>query len=140
MAVLPFRNIGHSDDSYFGEGITEDIITGLSRSRSLYVVSRNSTLRYSESNVDIREIANDLDVRYVLDGSVRRQSNRLRINAELIQADASEPCGRSASTARTTIFSIFRIESFQASSVQSSRSSGRWRRVSRQTHRKSRRL
>ena len=88
LAVLPFRNIGHSDDSYFGEGMTEDIITGLSRSRSLYVVSRNSTLRYRERNVDIREIANDLDVRYVLDGSVRRQSNRLRINAELIQADA----------------------------------------------------
>ncbi len=88
LAVLPFRNIGHSDDSYFGEGMTEDIITGLSRSRSLYVVSRNSTLRYRERNVDIREIANDLDVRYVLDGSVRRQSNRLRINAELIQVDA----------------------------------------------------
>ena len=85
LAVLPFRTIGGADgDSYFGEGITEDIITGLSRSRSLYVVARNSTLRYRDrAKKDLRQTALELDVRYVLDGSVRRQGTHLRINADL---------------------------------------------------------
>ena len=76
IAVLPFRNIGGTEaDSYFGEGITEDIITGLSRNRSLYVIARNSTLRYRDRSKDLRQIAGELDVRYVLDGSVRRHGN-----------------------------------------------------------------
>ena len=84
LAVLPFRTIsGTDDDSYFGEGITDDIITGLSRNRSLYVIARNSTLRYRERDKDLRQIASELDVRYVLDGSVQRQGTRLRINTEL---------------------------------------------------------
>ena len=86
LAVMPFRMMGGAqDDEYFGEGITEDIITGLSRSRSLYVISRNSTLRYRDRSKDLREIAAELDVRYILDGSVRRQAAKLRINAELIE-------------------------------------------------------
>ena len=69
FAVLPFRTIGGAkDDGYFGEGITEDIITGLSSSRSLYVVARNSTLRYRDREKDLRQTALELDVRYVLDG------------------------------------------------------------------------
>jgi adenylate cyclase len=92
IAVLPFRNIGEADgDSYFGEGITEDIITGLSRSRSLYVIARTSTLRYRERDKDIRQIASELDVRYVLDGSVRRRETSLRINSELIDIAANRP-------------------------------------------------
>jgi TolB-like protein/class 3 adenylate cyclase len=90
IAVLPFRNIGGTeDDSYFGEGITEDIITGLSRSRSFYVIARNSTLRYRNQDRDTRRIASELGVRYLLDGSVRRQASRLRINAELIDVAAN---------------------------------------------------
>ena len=90
VAVLPFRNIGGAnEESYFGEGMTEDIITGLSRSRSLYVIARNSTLRYRDRAKDIRETAVELDVRYVLDGSVRRQGSRLRINAELMDVAAN---------------------------------------------------
>lgn len=90
IAVMPFRTIGGTpDDSYFGEGITEDIITGLSRSRSMYVIARNSTLRYRDRLKDLRDIASELDVRYVLDGSVRRQAARLRINAELIDIAAN---------------------------------------------------
>jgi TolB-like protein/Tfp pilus assembly protein PilF len=90
LAVLPFRTIGGTDDdTYFGDGITEDIISGLSRSRSLYVIARNSTLRYRDRTKDLRQIASELDVRYVLDGSVRRQATRLRINAELIDAVAN---------------------------------------------------
>jgi TolB-like protein/class 3 adenylate cyclase len=84
IAVLPFRTIsGTDEDSYFGEGITEDIITGLSRSRSFFVIARSSTLRYRDRGKDLRQIANELDVRYVLDGSVRRQAASLRINSEL---------------------------------------------------------
>ncbi len=84
LAVLPFRTIrGTEDESYYGEGITDEIITGLSRNRSLYVIARNSTLRYRERDKDLRQIATELDVRYVLDGSVQRQGTRLRINTEL---------------------------------------------------------
>ncbi|MCP3398040.1 adenylate/guanylate cyclase domain-containing protein [Bradyrhizobium sp. CCGB20] len=84
LAVLPFRTIsGTDDDSYYGEGITDSIITGLSRNRSLYVIARNSTLRYSAGGKDLRQIASELDVRYLLDGSVQRQGTRLRINTEL---------------------------------------------------------
>jgi adenylate cyclase len=84
LAVLPFRTIsGTDDDSYYGEGITDEIITGLSKNRALYVIARNSTLRYREHDKDLRQIASELDVRYVLDGSVQRQGTRLRINAKL---------------------------------------------------------
>ncbi|MGZ5180236.1 MAG: adenylate/guanylate cyclase domain-containing protein [Ramlibacter sp.] len=92
VAVLPFRNrSAGSDDAYFGEGITDDIITGLSRSRSLYVIARNSTLRYSnrEGDSDLRQIAAELDVRYVVDGSVWRQQDRLRIKVELVDVSGN---------------------------------------------------
>jgi adenylate cyclase len=92
LAVLPFRNIGErEDDSYFGEGITEDIITGLSRSRSFYVIARTSTLRYRDRSKDLRQIAGELDVRYILDGSVRRRESVLRINSELIDVTTNRP-------------------------------------------------
>lgn len=90
MAVLPFRNIGGTqDDSYFGDGITEDIITGLSRSRCFYVIARTSALRYRDRGKDLRQIASELDVRYILDGSVRRRATGLRINAELVDVVAN---------------------------------------------------
>ena len=85
VAVLPFRTIGGSEeDSYFGEGITDEIITGLSRSRGLYVIARSSTLRYRERTKELRQIASELDIRYILDGSVHRQQTRLRIKCELL--------------------------------------------------------
>ncbi len=85
VAVLPFRNVGgNGDDAYFGEGITDEIITGLSRSRSMYVIARNSTLRYRDRDHDLAQIAGELDVRYVLDGSVWRQGARLRIKVSLM--------------------------------------------------------
>jgi TolB-like protein len=87
IAVLPFRNMsGNPDENYFGEGITEDIITALSRTRSLFVIARNSTLRYLDRHADTRQIASELGVRYILEGSVRRQALRLRISSELIDA------------------------------------------------------
>ena len=88
VAVLPFRTLGGdaAADAYFGEGITEDIINAMSRSHSFYVISRNSTLRYRDVQVDLREVAKDLGVRYLLQGSVRRIAPRLRITCELIDA------------------------------------------------------
>ena len=71
---------GTEDDRYFGDGITDEIISGLSRSRGLYVIARNSTLRYRDRTTDLRQIASELDVRYILDGTVQRQKARLRIN------------------------------------------------------------
>jgi len=87
VAVLPFRNLGgNPEEGYFGEGITEDIINGLARSHSLYVIARNSTLRYRDQLMDAREIAAELGVRYIVQGSIRRQASRLRISSELVDA------------------------------------------------------
>ena len=91
IAVLPFRNLGgNSQEDYFGEGITEDIITALSRTGSLSVIARNSTLRYRDRHAASREIAAELGVRYLVEGSVRRQASRLRISSELIDASRNE--------------------------------------------------
>ena len=85
IAILPFRNSGgRPGEDYFGEGITEDIITALSRTRSLFVIARNSTLRYRDRRADLGQVANELGVRYVLDGSVRRLATQLRISSQLV--------------------------------------------------------
>src|SRR5262245_35768658 len=87
IAMLPFRNLsGNPEQGYFGEGITEEIITELARNRSLLVISRHSTLGYADRQADPRQISSELGVRYILDGTVQRQANRLRITAELIDA------------------------------------------------------
>jgi adenylate cyclase len=88
MAVLPFQNLsGDPNDRYFGEGITEEIIDGFARSRSLLVIARLSTLPYRDRRTDAKQIAQELGVRYILDGTVRRQKSRLRISADLIDAN-----------------------------------------------------
>ena len=87
IAVLPFANMsGDADQQYFSDGITEDIITELSRSRSLFVIARNSSFQYRDKAVDVRRIARDLGVRYIVEGSVRKFGNRVRITAQLIDA------------------------------------------------------
>ena len=87
IAMLPFRNLsGNPEEGYFGEGITEEILTELARNRSLLVISRHSTLSYADRHADPRQISAELGVRYILDGTVQRQANRLRITAELIDA------------------------------------------------------
>ncbi|MEX0859636.1 MAG: adenylate/guanylate cyclase domain-containing protein, partial [Cucumibacter sp.] len=84
-AVLPFQNIsGDPEQEYFADGIVEDIITALSRFRSLTVVARNSSFVYKGRAVDVRQVSTELGVRYVLEGSVRRAGNRLRITAQLV--------------------------------------------------------
>jgi TolB-like protein/DNA-binding winged helix-turn-helix (wHTH) protein len=87
IAVLPLVNLsGDPDQEHFADGITEDLITGLSRIRWLFVIARNSTFQYKGKCPDIRQVGRELGVRYVLEGSVRRQGKRLRINAQLIDA------------------------------------------------------
>src|SRR6185312_6043962 len=87
IAVLPFTNMSEDpDQEHFADGMTEDLITGLSRIRWLFVIARNSTFVYKGRAIDIREVASKLGVRYVLEGSVRRAGQRLRISAQLIDA------------------------------------------------------
>ncbi len=85
LAVLPFAT-DSADDRYFGDGMTEEIIALLSANRSLFVIARNSTLRYSNSTATPGEIAAELGVRYLLTGSVRHAGKRLRIMAQLLEA------------------------------------------------------
>ncbi len=87
IAVLPFTNM--SDDpaqEYFADGMTEDLITDLSKISGLFVIARNSTFAYKGKTVKVRQVAEDLGVRYVLEGSVRRAGEQVRINAQLIDA------------------------------------------------------
>ena len=91
IVVLPFREQAAAPgDSYFGEGIVDDIIHGLSGLKELFVISRGSTLGYRDAAVDVRAIGRDLGVRDVLHGGIRRGGNRLRIRTELCQAEAGE--------------------------------------------------
>ena len=85
IAVLPFDNMsGDPDQAYFADGITEDIITALSRSSLLFIIARNTTFTYKGENVDVKRVAHELGVRYVLEGSVRKAGNRIRVTAQLI--------------------------------------------------------
>ena len=88
IAVLPFDNMsGDAEQGYFADGITEDIITALSKISKLRVIARNSTFAYKGQARDLRRIARELGVLYVLEGSIRRGGDRLRITAQLIDAD-----------------------------------------------------
>jgi len=85
IAVLPFVNMsGDPDQEYFSDAITEDIITALSRSAILFVIARNSSFSYRGKSMDIRRVSKELGVRYILEGSVRKSGNRLRVTAQLI--------------------------------------------------------
>ena len=87
IAVLPFTNLsGDPDQDYFADGLTEDLITGLAHIRWLFVIARNSTFVYKSRPVSVSQVSRELGVRYVLEGSVRRGGNRLRISAQLIDA------------------------------------------------------
>jgi TolB-like protein len=87
IAVLPFANMsGDPEQEYFADGIVEEIITGLSRMRRLFVIARNSSFTYKGRAVDVRQVGRDLGVRYVLEGSVRKAENRVRITGQLVDA------------------------------------------------------
>jgi TolB-like protein len=87
IAVLPFTNMsGDPEQEYFADGLTEDLITDLSKVPSFFVIARNSSFYYKGKSVDVRQIAREMGVRYILEGSARRSSGRVRINAQLIDA------------------------------------------------------
>jgi TolB-like protein/Tfp pilus assembly protein PilF len=92
IAVLPFDNLsGEPEHEYFGDGMAEDIIAGLSRFRWLFVIARNSSFTYKGRPVDVRQLAHELGVRYVLEGSIRKGGDRVRVTAQLIDALAGNP-------------------------------------------------
>ncbi len=87
IAVLPFQNMsGDPEQEYFADGLTEDIITGLSRQRWFFVIARNSSFTFKGEAVDVRRVASQLGVRYVLEGSVRKVADRVRVTGQLIDA------------------------------------------------------
>ncbi|HYM31932.1 MAG TPA: adenylate/guanylate cyclase domain-containing protein [Candidatus Cybelea sp.] len=89
IAVLPFQNMsGDPEQEYFADGIAEEIITALSRFRQLFVIARNSSFTYKGRAVDVKQVARELGVRYVLEGSVRKSANRIRITGQLIDASS----------------------------------------------------
>src|SRR6185436_10954914 len=88
IAVLAFTNMsGDSEQEYFSDGIADDIITELSRVRWLFVIARNSSFAYRGNAIDVKQIGRELGIRYVLEGSVRRGGNRVRVNTQLIDAE-----------------------------------------------------
>lgn len=91
IAVLPFVNLSNDpEQEAFADGLTEDLITDLSRASGLFVIARNSTFAYKGKAMDVRAIAEELGVRYLLEGSARRAAGRVRINAQLVDAKSGE--------------------------------------------------
>ena len=85
IAVLPFDNVsGDPEQAYFSDGITEDIITGLSKISSLFVIARNSSFKYRTPPIDVKQVSRELGVRYILEGSVRKAGDRVRVTAQLV--------------------------------------------------------
>jgi adenylate cyclase len=91
IAVLPFANMsGDPEQEFFADGIAEDIITALSRYPSLFVIARNSCFTYKGRPVDVKQVGRELGVRYVLEGSLRKSGNRIRVTAQLVEADTGK--------------------------------------------------
>jgi TolB-like protein len=120
IAVLPFANLsGDPEQEYFADGMVEEIITALSRIRWLFVIARNSSFIYKGQAVDVKQVGQELGVRYVLEGSVRKAGGRVRIPAQLIET--ARISGPTALMARWKTCSICRTKSRSASPVLSSR-------------------
>ncbi len=89
IAVLPFVNLsGDPEQNYFADGIVEDVITALSRNRAFFVIARNSSFTYKGRAVDTKHVARELGVRYILEGSVRKSGNRVRVTGQFIEAES----------------------------------------------------
>ena len=88
IVVLPFTNLSNDPaQDYFADGITENLATDLSRIRNSFVIARNTAFTFKGKSIDAKEIGKELGVRYVLEGSVQRDQNRVRVNAQLIDAE-----------------------------------------------------
>jgi len=91
IAILPFANLSNdSEQEFFSDGIADDLITELSRNRSLFVIARNSSFTYRGRSIDLKHVARELRVRYLVEGSVRRDAKRVRINAQLIDTESGQ--------------------------------------------------
>jgi len=116
IAVLPFSNLsGDPQQEYFADGVVEDIIAELSRLRWLFVIARNSSFVYKGKSVDIKQVGRELGVRYVLEGSVRKSSERLRIASQLI--DTATGVSLSANRFEGTLGDVFELEDRVTESV-----------------------
>jgi TolB-like protein len=101
IVVLPFANLsGDPEQDYFVDGVTENLTTDLSRVGGSFVIGRHTAFTYKNKAVDLKEVGRDLNVDYVLEGSVQRGGNRLRVNAQLVDAETARICGRIDSTSR----------------------------------------
>lgn len=91
IAVLPFTNMSiDPEQEYFCDGITEEIITGLATVPQLFIIARNSSFTYKGKHVKVQQVSEELGVKYILEGSVRKSSNRVRISAQLINAKTGD--------------------------------------------------
>ena len=109
IAVLPFQNLSADpDQEYFADGVVEDITMALSRFHWLFVIARNSSFTYRGRAVDVRQVGHELGVRYVLEGSVRKAGNRVRIAGQLIDADSEAHLWADRFDARSRICSRYR--------------------------------
>jgi len=116
IAVLPFLNLsGDPGQDYFVDGVVDDIISALSRKRWLFVIARNSSFTYKGRAVDVKEVGRELGVRYVLEGSIRKAANRVRITGQLVDATA----GTSLWSERfeSTLDDLFELQDQMATSV-----------------------
>ena len=116
IAALPFLNLsGDAEQEYFADGVVEDIISALSRIGWLFVIARNSSFAYKGQAVDVKQIGRELGVRYVLEGSVRKATNRVRVTGQLI--DATTGAHLWAERFESTIDDIFDLQDQVAASV-----------------------
>jgi len=108
IAVLPFTIMSSDpEQEFFADGIAEDVITALSRYPSLFVIARNSSFTYKDRAVDVKQIGRDLGVRYVLEGSLRKAGNRIRVSAQLVEAETgNHVCAERYDRDLTDIFAV----------------------------------
>jgi adenylate cyclase len=119
IAVLPFQNMSSDpEQEYFADGLSEDIITALSRIHSLFVIARNSTFTYKGRSVGIKQVGKELGVRYILEGSVRKSASRIRVTGQLIDAESDKHIW--ADKYDRALDDIFQIQDDIARSVVSS--------------------
>jgi adenylate cyclase len=120
IAVLAFTNMsGDPEQEYFSDGISEDIITDLSKLSELHVIARNSSFTYKGKPVDIKQVGRELGVSYVLEGSVRKAGNRVRVNGQLIDPSAAHTSGPNDLIANSLIFSPCKMNSRRRSLLRS---------------------
>ena len=111
IAVLPFANMsGDPEQEYFADGMVEEIVTALSRFHWLFVIARTSTFTYKGRAVDVKQVSRELGVRYVLEGSVRKAGNRVRITGQLIDTTTGAHSGPTVSTVRWRTYLSFRTK------------------------------